>query len=33
MEKAPIETCLRSGGEILSRDAIVAAAKKLCESK
>jgi len=33
MERAPIETCLRSGGEILSRDAIVAAAKKLCESK
>ena len=33
MERAPIDTCLRSGGEILSRDTIVAAAKKLCESE
>lgn len=29
--RAPIETCLRSGGNIMSRDAVIAAAKKLVE--
>ena len=30
--RAPIETCLRSGGNIMSREAIVEAAKKLVEA-
>jgi 2-oxoglutarate ferredoxin oxidoreductase subunit alpha len=29
--RCPIETCLRSGGEIMSRDQIVKAARELCE--
>ena len=29
--RAPVETCLRSGGNIMSRDAVIEAAKKLVE--
>ena len=30
-DRAPVETCLRSGGNIMSRDAVMEAAKKLVE--
>ena len=32
-DRCPIETCLCSGGNIMSRDKVIAAAKKIMEGK